>query len=770
MLVICDYATRYPEAIPLHSTDTSHIAEALMDVFSRVGIPSEILTDQGSNFTSQLLTELYRMLHIHPIRTSPYHPQTDGLVERFNQTLKSMLRKAATKEGRDWDKMIPFLLFAYREVPQSSTGFSPFELLYGRPVRGPLDTLRESWDSNSKSKESVVSYVLSIRDKLDTMRSLVTENMQDAQRKQKAWYDRNACQRQLSIGDQVLVLLPTDNNKLLAQWQGPYPIVQKTGPVDYCVDMYNHRKCKRVFHVNMLKKWYPVAQSEVVNLAEQVDECSPDEDFPSWQPTRDVPGVPRYGKELTTSQLADLNDLIRVFKDVFSTKPGKTNMIEHHIQTGDTKPIKLPPYRVPQALQAMVRQEIKDMLDLGIIEPSVSEWAAPIVPILKKDGSLRLCVDYRRLNAISQNNAYPMPRIDDLIDQLGRAQFLSTLDLTRGYWQVPMGKASCHKTAFVTPAGQFQFTVMPFGLSGAPSTFQRMMDLLTKDTNDFAAAYLDDLIIFSDTWEHHMQHLTLILQQLRKANLTVKPQKCQLGMAECVYLGHTVGRGVVRPEMSKVEAIQAFTQPTTKKQVRAFLGITGYYRKFIPNYSTLAAPLTDLTKKNRPTQVTWTPECDLAFHELKTYLCTSPVLNSPNFSKQFIVQTDASDRGVGAVLSQYSSDNQIHPVAYFSKKLLPREQRYSTIEKECLAVKLGIEAFRFYLMGRTFNVQTDHRALVWLDRLKDSNSRLSRWSLSLQQYHFTVTHRPGVNNGNADALSRCSQTSLTGEGGRNVID
>ena len=238
-------------------------------------------------------------------------------------------------------------------------------------------------------------------------------------------------------------------------------------------------------------------------------------------------------------------------------------------------------------------------------------------------------------------------------------------------------------------------------------------------------------------------------------------------MTECVYLGHVVGRGVVRPEQSKVEAIQAFSQPTTKKQVRAFLGITGYYRKFIPNYSTLAAPLTDLTKKNRPTKVTWTSDCDSA---LKTYLCTSPVINSPNFSKPFILQTDASDRGVGAVLSQYSTDNQLHPVAYFSRKLLPREERYSTVEKECLAVKLGIEAFCFYLMGRTLTVQTDYHALIWLDRLKDTNSRLTRWSLSLQQYKFTITHRPGITNGNADALSRFCQTSLTGEGGRDVVD
>ena len=491
----------------------------------------------------------------------------------------------------------------------------------------------------------------------------------------------------------------------------------------------------------MLKKWYLVQQPEGVNLAEQVEDHILAEDVPTWQPaTADKPGVPTFGKHLTTSERNNLNDLINEFDDVLSIKPGKTDLIEHNIVTSTTKPIKLPPYRVPQAYQTMVMQEIKKMLNQGIIEPSVSEWALPIVPILKKDGSLRLCVDYRCLNAISETNAYLMPRIDDLLDRLGQAHFLSTLDLTQGYWQVPMAQTSCHKTAFVTPFGQFQFTVMPFGLSGAPSTFQQMMDSLIKDKHNFAAAYLDDLIIFSNTWENHMHHLRTILQQLCKAKLTVKPQKCQLGMAECVYLGHIVGRGVVRPELSKVEAIQAFSQPATKKQVRAFLGITGYYRKFLPNYSALAAPLTDLTKKNQPTKVTWTLDCESAFQALKPHLCTSPVLQSPNFTMPFILQTDASDRGVGAVLSQSSTDNDLHPVAYFSKKLLPREERYSTIEKECLAVKLGIEAFRFYFMGCTFTVQTDHRALLWLDRLKDTNSRLTRWSLILQQYQFTVTH------------------------------
>ena len=362
----------------------------------------------------------------------PYHPQTDGLVERFNQTLKSMLQKAATKEGRDWDKVIPFLHFAYREVPRSSTGFSPFELLYGKSVRGPLDVLHESWEVKIKTKEGVVSCVLSIHDKLDTLYSLVADNLREAQRVQKTWYNRNAYHRQLDIGDQVLVLLPTDSNKLLAQWQGPYPIIQQTGPVDCCVDMYDRQKHKHVFHINMLKKWYSAEQPEGVNLAEQVDEHILAEDVPTWQPaTTDKSGASTFGEHLTTSEQNDLNDLISEFHDVLSTKPGKIDLIEHNIVTSTAKPIKLPPYRVLQAYQTMVMQEIKEMLSHRIIKHSVSEGASPIVPILKKkDGSLRLCVDYRCLNAISQTNAYLMPRVDDLLDHLGQAHFLSTLDLT----------------------------------------------------------------------------------------------------------------------------------------------------------------------------------------------------------------------------------------------------------------------------------------------------------------------------------------------------
>ena len=315
-----------------------------------------------------------------------------------------------------------------------------------------------------------------------------------------------------------------------------------------------------------------------------------------------------------------------------------------------------------------------------------------------------------------------MPRIDELIDQLGKAKFISTLDLTKGYWQLPVAAKDRHKTAFVTHFGLYQFKMMPFGLSGAPATFQRMMDRLIQGCQEFAAAYLDDLVIFSNTWEEHLQRLGEMLERLKQANLTAKAEKCQFGMGQCTYLGHKVGGGIVEPETSKIHAVESFPKPHTKREVRAFLGLTGYYRRFIPDFASIAAPLSDLTKKQCPNVVKWDTRCEEAFHQLKQSLCSSPVIHSPDFTKEFVLQTDASERGVGAVLSQRDKDGEEHPVAYFSRKLLPREERYSTVEKECLAIKLAVHMFRVYLLGRKFVIQTDHRSLEWLDRLKENNS------------------------------------------------
>ncbi len=432
-------------------------------------------------------------------------------------------------------------------------------------------------------------------------------------------------------------------------------------------------------------------------------------------------------------------------------------MLNHHIDTGSKKPIRQRYYRLPQAQLTIVKQEIDRIERLKVIEPSRSEWASPIVLVPKKDGTTRFCADYRRLNRISRFDAYPMPRVDKIIDRLGGANYISKVDLTRGYWQVPLTEVSKEKTAFTTPFGLYHFNTMPFGLHGAPATFQRLMDQILRGTQDYAAAFMDDVVIYSRTWEMHPQHLREVLSRLREAGLTARPSKCRIAMREVNYLGHVVGGGKVKPDDTKVQAVREFPRPVTKTQLRSFIGLTGYYRKFIPDYATIATVLTDRTKKSYPNRLEWTEECEEAFTTLKTMLCSDLVLRSPDYSRPFLVQTDASQTGVGAVLGQVNEEGEEHPILYLSRKLLPREQSYGVTEKECLAVVWAVQALRVYLLGRQFKVQTDHQPLQWLDSMRDRNPRLTRWSLALQPYAFSVEHKRGRDNTNADSLSRIHQ-------------
>ena len=324
ILVLCDYATRYPEAVPLRNIDAEHVAEELVKVISRVGIPREILSDQGSNFMSQLLTELYNLLHVKRIRTSPYHPQTDGVVERFNQTLKSMLRKFATDHNKDWDRLLPYLLFAYREVPQSSTGFSPFELLYGRAVRGPLDVLKETWETSSRSTESVVSYILLIRERLDQMTELVQENMAKAQQQQKRWYDKTARSREFEPGEKVLLLLPTSTNKLKAKWQGPYTVTKRLGTVNYEIDMKDKGKRFRVFHINLLRKWHmPV---EAACSATQTEDPDGNDPHMLWRDEATIPEPITVGNGLyENNRLMRWSLSLQPYQLSIKPRPGMAN-------------------------------------------------------------------------------------------------------------------------------------------------------------------------------------------------------------------------------------------------------------------------------------------------------------------------------------------------------------------------------------------------------------------------------------------------------------
>ncbi|XP_042611929.1 uncharacterized protein LOC122144820 [Cyprinus carpio] len=695
ILVGADYATRYPEAFPLKKIKTRQIVNALIQLFSRVGIPKEIITDQGTNFTSKQIKQVYSMLRIHPIQTTPYHPQTDGMVERFNQTLKSMLRKFVSETGADWDHWLPYLMFAYREVPQVSTGYSPFELLYGRQVRGPLDVLKEAWEADNGSEHiNILSYVIKMREKMDSMVEMVRSNMTNAQQQQKQWYDQSSRSRTLSPGQKVLLLLPTSDSSLLAKWQGPYEVVRKLSSTSYEILLPDRRKKYQVFHINLLRPWHERKGSWSEQLwARKVDEEEEVEEqyFPV---DKEVPTFPAVD-HLTTKQQIEFQK--RVPEGLFSDKPGKTKLLQHNISLLKTEPIRQTHCRVPARLLPALKNEVKVMLDLGIIEPSRSEWCSPVVLVPKKDGTLRFCVDFSKLNAVSAFDPYPMPRVDELIERLGKAKYLTTLDLCKGYWQVPLTESAKELTAFRVPSGLSHFRFMPFGLHGAAATFQRLVDQVLRGMDSFAAAYIDDIVIFSATWEEHFGHLAEVFDRVKRAGLVVNAKKCQIAKPEVTYLGYVLGGGSIRPQVDKVQAILSCVPPTTKKSVRSFLGLSGWYRRFVPNFASRAAVLTDLTRKSSPIRVKWTPECEQAFQDLKFCLCKSPVLQSPDFDLPFIVQTDASEIGLGAVLLQGEGPDR-HPVQYISRKLFPREANYSTIEKEALAIKWALDTLKYYIL------------------------------------------------------------------------
>lgn len=746
ILTIVDDATRYPEAFPLKSCEAENIATCLIDLFSRVGVPRTILTDQGSNFKSELLKQLYDLLKVKGITTSPYHPEANGKTERFNGTLKSMLKKLCVEQTLEWDTLLPYVLFAYREVPHEETGFAPFDLLYGWPVRGPTQVLKDYMTGDDPVTKSVIEHVVSIQNNLAEVMAVVKENLERRKQQVKHWYDKSAVERRFNPGDEVLILLPSDSKKMSAQWKGPFRVIQRVNDVNYKVSVGGRRGIV-TYHINLLKKYnrsvmFAVSGNESDTHIEQI--------FPNDQVETLSDIV--VSQQLNREQISGLKSLCQNYEEVFTTIPGKCTLATHSIRTTSEVPISQKPYRIPVAKRDAVKKQLEDMSHQGIIRPSRSAWSSPIVLVTKPDQSIRICIDYRKLNEISLSDNYPIPRVSEVFEKIGNAKFLSQFDLTKGYYQIPLSSDTKAKSAFVTPFGLFEFNVMPFGMKTSPATFVRLMDRVL-DGYPNAVAYFDDIIIFSETWEQHLSHVKDVLEKLKSAGLTVRPSKCKLGASEIVCLGHIVGSGKTRPDPKKIEAMQNFPLPLTKKDLRSFLGLTGYYRQYIRNYAEITVPLTELLKNEKPNQIKWNLTETHAFQKLKEHLTTAPVLVNPDFEKPFILQTDASNTSLGAVLSQPLQDGE-HPVAYISKKLLPREQNYSTIEKELLAIVWAIGSLSYYLDGRHFTVETDHNPLVWLNKMKDKNQRLLRWSLALQPYDFEIKYRKGKQNANADSLSR----------------
>ncbi|KAJ8017967.1 hypothetical protein HOLleu_44301 [Holothuria leucospilota] len=462
-------------------------------------------------------------------------------------------------------------------------------------------------------------------------------------------------------------------------------------------------------------------------------------------------------EHLTDAEGAKVRELLINNADVFARSKedlGRTDLVQHTINTGTAKPIRQPPRRLPIHHKGEAEEQIQKMLKNDVIEPSASAWASPVVLVRKKDGSTRFCVDYRKLNEVTEKDSYPLPRIDDTLDTLAGSKWFCTLDLASGYWQVEVKESDQPKTAFVTYGGLYQFKVLPFGLCNAPATFERLMERVLKGLQwQTCLLYLDDVIVHGNSLDKTLNRLNEVLQRMREAKLKLNPKKCHLFQPKVSYLGHVVSSSGIAPNPDNVKVVVEWPTPCSITDVRRFVGVCSYYRRFVQGFSQICTPLFRLTEKGKKFE--WRDECELAFTKLKQALTSAPILAYPEEKGTFVLDTDASDFGIGSVLSQQKEGStQETVVAYFSKALSKAEKSYCVTRKELLAVIASVKHFHHYLYGARFIVRTDHGALRWLTNFKNPEGQLARWLETLSTYDFELKHRPGRLHGNADAMSR----------------
>lgn len=464
---------------------------------------------------------------------------------------------------------------------------------------------------------------------------------------------------------------------------------------------------------------------------------------------------------LTSKQKSQIEEIQLLYEQINTDKVGlgKTHLMEHVINTGDCTPIKQKYYRLSPDKQAALENEVDRMLKAGIVEPSHSPWNSPVVMVEKPNGDLRLCLDSRKLNAVTKPDAYPLPYVNYILDNLRDAKYLTSLDLSAAYHQIPLSKDSKEKSAFTVPGkGLFHYNRMCFGLVGASATMQRLMDrLFTAEFDNKVFCYIDDIVICTSDFQEHTRLLKAVFDKLKAANLTINMKKSLFCRSELKYLGYVVDRFGLRTDPSKVGTILNFPVPQDAKGIKRFLGMAGWYRRFIKNFSHIARPLSRLTSKK--VTFVWSDEANESFNLLKTALVSAPILKCPDFNKPFSIQTDASSYAIGAVLTQKIDDCD-HPIAYCSRTLSKPETNYSATERELLALLFALEQYRAYVDGRKCFIVTDCASLKWFSHIKNPTGRLNRWSCRLSQFDFELIHRKGKEHVIPDCLSRIQISSI----------
>ena len=766
-LCLIDSHTRFPFAFPLRSVTVKAVCECLLQLFALVGVSSIITSDQGTCFTAELTQKFLELFGCSPKWSTPLHPEGNSLVERMNQSVKKLLAHVCKTHPKQWHKMLPLVLWCIRESRNETLGVSPFMMVMGRNPSNPLSLIKESWSGDNPlyqpAGKTVTEYLTELQSNVKDIHSCAEKHANQEQQKYVDHYNKRAKDKHFKIGQQVIVLIPDSTNKHLSRWQGPGTVIDVKSPYSYLIELDQGQR--RWLHANKLRPYHSRVNELLINNCAIVYET--DEEFGTLPVANTTPNDaslpiiridPANLSHLSTEQRQEFLHMLDEFAGVFAENPGlcKIGMHEIHV-TPDFKPKRMRAYKVPEVLKPEVARQIQELLDLGFIQPSSSEMSSPIVCVLKGprgENGVRLCCDYRYLNKFTRGDAYPTPDITDVIHRVGKAHWISSWDTKSGYWQILVKPEQRWLTAFVTDFGVFEWIRMPFGLKCASNSFIRAIQQVLQPIRELNDSYVDDLATFSDNWLAHLSHVRQFLTVMKESGLTLKLEKCNFARSQVTFVGHIIGSGKHGVDPNKVACVETMKPPLTKKEVRQILGFFSYFRSYIPKFSEIAYPLTELTRKDMPNQVNWTTVHQQFFDTLKKCLCEATMLHVISYGQPCGILVDASGVAVGCCLIQWSEEGVEKPIAFASCKLTLSQRVWSTIEREAYAVMYALRKFRNFIFAAKITIFSDHNPLSYLKECAPKSAKLTRWSLGLQEFDIIWIYRPGSKNQAADCLSR----------------
>lgn len=759
LIAVC-VNSRFVQAFPLRNQQSKTVANALLQFFSFVGLPKHLSCDNQSSLKSDLMSELYTKLGVKLKTRAPFHSAATGLAERYVRSIGDMTRKFLDEHSRNWDDMLPHLCMALNSSKNPTLGCCPSQLVFGHPLRGALHFLRDAWtethDQEKVVKQSVSQYLQDLQERIELSRKAAESHAKLEQKKVKDHFDRHSTPRSLSVGEQILLLQPSSNLKMRAVWQGPGQVLQKLSETDYliCID---GRKLRR--HINHLKKYYPRETIGCVVIDEAVTDGDDTElDLPpDWEGN----GAQLYeiGSQLTASERSQLETVLNKFKSsVFADRLGCTDMITHTIRLTDEAPCRQPTRRIPDKLREPIIDQLRKMLADGVLtECDHSEHCCNIVPVRRGDGSIRLTADVRLINAKTMKSSYKGADPRQILNRAASSDHVSVIDLKQFFHQIKLSKESQKYTCISTPIGFLKYQRLAMGLSDASKTAQILMERLFRDKYREISIFIDDLVVHTKgPFTHHVSVIEQVLNKLREAGLTANKAKCRFAVKRLSLLGHVIEAGKIFPGEQKVAAIAKLSSETitTKRLVRAAVGLISYFRNFIPRASEIMKPLTDLLKANMPERVRFTQACHDALETARKALTSRPCLIPPDYNKEFHLFTDASANSIGSMVGQ-EIDGKMHPIAFSSHKLTEAQKKWSVVERELYAVVKSVTQDHYdILYNANINLYTDHRPLAWLHSLQNHNPKLMRWALMLQNIKINPQYLKGERNVAADLMSR----------------